>query len=1219
MTKLISTVLVFLFFVQLFGQTKTLQWHYRMGGVGTDYGVGVALDSDENVFDVMVFNGLASITFETTFTSRGAEDILIRKSTSLGFRQWIKQLGSTGSDIAASIAVDMDDNVYISGTYTDSLFLDGQFLLEGNAGQISSFILKLSNAGTMLWVKRFISSSVVELKHLTVNSPDDLVVSGTFEGVAELNNTITVTSEGGRDILLLKINGLSGDIIFHKQMGSPDQENVSQHVRDNQNNIYLIGDFRSLIDLDPGSGTFLANSNGLTDIFIVKLNTFGDFTWARTFGGIGVDFGHSVAVDASRNVVITGRFSEIISFGAFEHVLQSNGGTDIFLTQLGENGQTKWARKMGSSQNDQGSNVKIGPKNIIYLNGFFRQTTDFNPNTKLSNSSTSNGGSDGFIALYNYDGTYNDHYTLGGLANDYVSDLVVRTNGEVISTGAFGAIVDFDPSSGVVNIFSSGGLEGFLWNVFVCVNPYLKSIRVEKDMLCFGERVLIEIEEGYLNDATQWSWQRDSCNNITFASGDFLNVNVPRNTTFFVKGFGGCISNDTCRSIPITVFRDTLNYQSITLCEGDSVTIGNSVYKTSGVFIDSLVSVAGCDSVVVLEIIVSPQYFSSGTTSICNGDTLRVGDNIYTLSGTYMDIFSTVEGCDSTIVTNLEVLPSRITQANAQVCKGDSVQVGNEYYQDSGTFIQTSINEYGCIDQLIVQIEQIKTEFNQFVILCQGDSLVVGNSTYKTSGAFQDKLISTLGCDSIVSSFVSLRQPSSFVQDIGLCFGDSLIVGNTIYKRTGNFIDTLMNAAGCDSLVESNIRVFNFVPTTEFDITICEGDSIIVGSNFYNEPGFYVDVLSNINGCDSIIETQLTVLPNIVQIVDTICFGESYMVDTFLIQEGGVYSFLYTNSLGCDSTIILDLTVLDLADQRQDFLICPGDTIDLGYRLIISEGLYRDTLQTINGCDSLVVTKVEWNNKVVDISVKICSGGFVEINDKIYDAPGQFTDTIVLPNNCDSLLNITIEEWSLNSIDTVFRICRGETVKVGDNVYSNSGRYVEFLQDQNGCDSIVNFRIEIISFIPSFTHSMDTLKTTHVEGTIYQWYRCMNEGLIPILGATGQQFIVLSSGQYALGVTFQGCTYITDCISIVKSSIGEIHPQDIKIYPNPGSNWVFIEGVQDFESVSVFTANGTLMNQTQVKSNIETIDTKNWTSGVYFIKLLSKNNDVKTFKYVKIE
>jgi len=1220
MSKYLSSIIFMIIIVQSYSQTKTLEWHYRLGGTGTDYGVATAIDSDENIYDVAIFNGTASIVFNLTFTSRGGSDILIRKSTSLGIRQWIRQLGSTGADIVTSIGVDISDNVYVIGTYTDSLYLDNQFLLSGHNGSTSSFILKLSSSGTMLWVNPIHSTTVVELSQLTVDSPDELLISGNFEGTVTLNDTLSINSQGGQDVMMLKVNGLSGDIIYHKHIGSPDQEFVNQHARDNQNNIYLLGNFRSLIDLNPGSGTFLANSNGQTDIFLVKLNSMGEFLWARTFGGIDFDDGHSLATDADRNVVITGRFSEIISFGSFEHVLQSNGGTDIFLTKLNENGQTQWARKIGGSQNDQGSVVKIGQKNIIYLGGLFRQTVDFNPKIQFSNNSTSLGGTDGFIGLYNYDGTYNEHFTFGGQANDFVSDFVIRGNGEIISTGGFSSIVDFDPSSGVVNIFSSGGLDGFLWSVFVCVNPYLKSIHVEKDMLCFGERVMIEITEGYLNDATQWSWQRDSCENITFASGDLLNVRVPRNTIFYVKGFGGCISNDSCSAIPIKVFTDTLNYQYEKLCEGDSIVIGNNVYRSQGLFIDSLLSVSGCDSVVVLEIELFPQYFSSGSRSICNGDTLRVGNSEYTLPGTYTNIFQTLDGCDSTIVTQLNVLPSRISSADARVCKGDSVLVGTEFYFNTGTYIQTSTNEFGCTDQLVVTIQGIETEFEQFVSLCQGDSVRVGNTIYKTAGAYQDKLISTLGCDSIINSFISILMPSFTVQDLHLCFGDSILVGHKVYKRTGIFLDTLVNAVGCDSIIETSIRIFDAVPKTVFNLKICEGDSIVVGQNFYKESGFYIDTLLNVNGCDSIIETQLNVSPKIFIIEDSICMGDFFAIDTFLISETGIYSFDYINELGCDSTLLLNLVVLPNKILDQEILFCKGDSIDLGFRLITALGIYRDTLSTIFGCDSVVVTHVITNNKTQELNYKICQGSTIDINGILYDNEGIFTDTIVLQNNCDSILNIKIAFWPINSIDTVFRICRGEQIKIGNNVYEDAGNYSVTLGDINGCDSIINFRLEIISFIPTFSNRIDTLFSPLVPGAIYQWYRCMNGVLVPILGASGSELIIPSSGEYALAITYLGCTYFTDCVPIIKSSTSNAYThKKVIIYPNPTKDYIYMEGLDDIINIHVIRSDGHKMldiNPTLPKIEIST---ENWSTGMYFVQLCDALGNCITKKILKID
>src|SRR5690606_4227868 len=97
--------------------------------------------------------------------------------------------------------------------------------------------------------------------------------------------------------------------------------------------------------------------------------------------------------------------------------------------------------------------------------------------------------------------------------------------------------------------------------------------------------------------------------NITFASGDFLNIQLDTSTVFYVKGFGGCVTHDQCKKIDIKIFQDSIVNQNIVLCEGDTLKVGLKNYTSSGIYRDTLTSTGGCDSIIISEVSVFPKYF----------------------------------------------------------------------------------------------------------------------------------------------------------------------------------------------------------------------------------------------------------------------------------------------------------------------------------------------------------------------------------------------------------------------------------------------------------------------------------------------------------------------------------------------------------------------------------------------------------------------------------
>jgi hypothetical protein len=134
-------------------------------------------------------------------------------------------------------------------------------------------------------------------------------------------------------------------------------------------------------------------------------------------------------------------------------------------------------------------------------------------------------------------------------------------------------------------------------------------------------------------------------------------------------------------------------------------------------------------------------------------------------------------------------------------------------------------------------------------------------------------------------------------------------VGANYYNQNGTYVDVFPSQNGCDSIVTTIVSVIPISTVMNYQ-TICLGDSIVVANNVYFNVGIYTDILQTINGCDSVINTTLTVLPEIINsLVIEICDGESVIIGNSTYTLSGTYTDTLTNSYGCDSIMITDLTV----------------------------------------------------------------------------------------------------------------------------------------------------------------------------------------------------------------------------------------------------------------------------------------------------------------------
>lgn len=210
---------------------------------------------------------------------------------------------------------------------------------------------------------------------------------------------------------------------------------------------------------------------------------------------------------------------------------------------------------------------------------------------------------------------------------------------------------------------------------------------------------------------------------------------------------------------------------------------------------------------------------------ICQGEVVRVGNNQYTSTGTYTDIFQNIHCCDSVIITDLLVYPVYYQQNSQQICEGESIQVGNKQYSASGIYIDSLQSIHTC--DSIIQTNLIVHpvfDLSQHHVICNGDTVYIGTSRYTTPGNYVDSLLTAKGCDSVIRSQIIVNPRHSTMQEVFLCKGEKTRVGNHFYNTTGRYRDSLNNVFGCDSIVETLLYVDTVGANLVLDSIRCYGD-----------------------------------------------------------------------------------------------------------------------------------------------------------------------------------------------------------------------------------------------------------------------------------------------------------------------------------------------------------------------------------------------------------
>ena len=191
-----------------------------------------------------------------------------------------------------------------------------------------------------------------------------------------------------------------------------------------------------------------------------------------------------------------------------------------------------------------------------------------------------------------------------------------------------------------------------------------------------------------------------------------------------------------------------------------------------------------------------------------------------------------------------------------------------------------------------------------------------------------------LFCGEVTDSCLWVRivaPPDTTFLASSICEGDSVMVGDSVLTATGIYDIGLSGYAGCDSVVHYSLQVIPIEYTSLSD-TICQGDSVVVGTTAYTASGIYTDTLQSVGLCDSIISLSLTVIPPVV--VDTtvvLCRGESFAVGDSMLTATGNYTITLASSQGCDSIVNVGLQVLDVTAviALPDTLTCSDPLVAL--------------------------------------------------------------------------------------------------------------------------------------------------------------------------------------------------------------------------------------------------------------------------------------------------
>jgi hypothetical protein len=369
----------------------------------------------------------------------------------------------------------------------------------------------------------------------------------------------------------------------------------------------------------------------------------------------------------------------------------------------------------------------------------------------------------------------------------------------------------------------------------------------------------------------------------------------------------------------------------------------------------------------------------------------------------------------------------------------------------------------------------------------------------------------------------------------------------------------------------------NFVPGASLtaganreDIAITACDSFLWNDNntLYTQSGTYSAFLTNLNGCDSLVNMDLTIETGGISTTQiTACDSYFWAADNNTYTQSGIYTTTVTVPGDCDSTLNLDLTINNSTSSTDTVLTCDPYFWIVSGSTYVATGVYSITIPNSVGCDSIVG---------LDLTIFPSDTS---------------TETV---SSCGSFF------WPANGTS-----------------YTQSGNYSALLTNVNGCDSLAQLNLTVTPVDTNVTNNGLAGLSAVQSGGSYQWLDCDN-GLMPIPGATQQSYLPPQNGNFAVEVTLGSCVDTSGCQFANVVGLEGAYGETISLSPNPnqGSFLLRMERMHDRMDLSIRDIMGKVLHRETVRGKKAVQLETDLPAGMYFLQVTTSEGEVRVHRFV---
>jgi len=398
-------------FLTAYDAQESYFWTAVMGSkAGSVGGGGIALSPSEKLLIVGSFDGKVDFDpgkgRDKIKSFDDSSDIFVTLLRSNGSYRWTRVLTGPGSDTGRAIDVDSNGNIFLTGWFSQTIDFDpgrGEDRRTAMGGS-DIFVTKLWADGSYSWTCTFPGLDFQSAMGVATDCNDNVVITGEFRNTVDFDpgeGEDIRQSNGKRDFFITKL-GDDGSYHWTHTAGGVENDHGHDVTTDAAGNVYVTGSFQETVDFNPRGGGDVRVSEGVFDVYIIKLGPDGSYRWTKTFGGEAIDAGFGIALGPDNVLGVTGGFNVTVDFdpseGVDEHT--SNGGRDVFITRFTTDGDYRFTDTFGGIERDGGEGIAFDADgNVVACGAYDSQDVDFDPTGGVDVHS-SNGSADIFITKH---------------------------------------------------------------------------------------------------------------------------------------------------------------------------------------------------------------------------------------------------------------------------------------------------------------------------------------------------------------------------------------------------------------------------------------------------------------------------------------------------------------------------------------------------------------------------------------------------------------------------------------------------------------------------------------------------------------------------------------------------------------------------------------------------------------------------------------------------